>query len=150
MEIFDLQGEWNLKQSGKNLSIKAKVPGNVHSHLLAAGTIPDPYFRDNETKLQWIGEADWVYSRTFDITPDFLNHQVVILRCFGLDTLAAVKVNSVEIGQTDNMFRTYELNAKSYLKSGRNTIEICLVLPYPKSGKVKSSGICQPGKDLWK
>ena len=41
-------------------------PGCVHTDLLAAGLIPDPYLDDNETRLAWIGRTDWVYETTFD------------------------------------------------------------------------------------
>ena len=59
-QILNLSGEWTLRQAGKNESIKATVPGSVHTDLLAAGKIPDPYYRDNEDRLQWIGEEDWI------------------------------------------------------------------------------------------
>jgi beta-mannosidase len=32
----------------------ATVPGDVHLDLLANKLIPDPFYRDNEAKLQWI------------------------------------------------------------------------------------------------
>ena len=124
MKIKDLNGEWTLKQSGKGESIIATVPGSVHTDLLAAGEIPDPYYRDNENSLQWIGEVDWIYQRSFDIPEDFLRHDQILLRCEGLDTLAAIKINSREVAVTDNMFRTYEFNVKHILKRDRNTIEI--------------------------
>ena len=49
---------------------RATVPGCVHTDLLAAGLIPDPYLDDNETRLAWIGRTDWVYETTFDCRPD--------------------------------------------------------------------------------
>ncbi|UCC17486.1 MAG: hypothetical protein JSU58_02775 [Dehalococcoidales bacterium] len=124
MHILHLDGEWDLRQTGKNESIKATVPGTVHTDLLSAGKIPDPYYRDNEDSLQWIGETDWIYSRKFIITTEFLANKQIILRCEGLDTLATIKINSREIARTDNMFRTYEFDVKQALKSGTNTIEI--------------------------
>jgi beta-mannosidase len=124
MRSINLGGEWDLKQSGVKDSILATVPGTVHTDLLAAGKIPDPYYRDNEDSLKWIASADWVYSRTFSLTGDFLRHEHILLRCEGLDTLAVIKVNSHTIARTDNMFRTYEFDVKQYLKIGENTIEI--------------------------
>lgn len=49
--------------------VPATVPGCVHTDLLAAGLIPDPYLDDNETRLAWIGHTDWVYETTFDRPP---------------------------------------------------------------------------------
>jgi beta-mannosidase len=135
METIDLGGEWTLRQSGKKESIRATVPGTVHTGLMAAGKIPDPYYRDNESRLQWIGEAGWVYTRTFNVPESFLKHGRVVLRCEGLDTLATISINSREIARTDNMFRTYEFPVKHLLKPGRNTMEIrfASTIPYIES-----------------
>ena len=38
--------------------LPATVPGTIHTDLLAAGLIPDPFWRDNELVLQWVGEKD--------------------------------------------------------------------------------------------
>jgi beta-mannosidase len=37
--------------------IPAAVPGTVHTDLLNAGLIPDPFYADNELRLQWIHEG---------------------------------------------------------------------------------------------
>ncbi len=132
MQTIDLSGEWMLRQSGKREYIKAAIPGSVHTDLLASGKIPAPYFRDNEDSLQWISEVAWNYRRTFNLRSEFLQYERVLLRCEGLDTLATIKINSVEIARTDNMFRTYEFDIKPALKKGRNIIEIWFdpLLPY--------------------
>jgi beta-mannosidase len=44
--------------------VPASVPGWVHTDLLAAGLVPDPYLDDNEARLGWIGHTDWLYRRT--------------------------------------------------------------------------------------
>ncbi len=124
MKTKDLNGKWNLRQLGERESIIAAVPGSVHNDLLSAGKIPHPYYRDNEGDLQWIGEADWIYYRTFTVSSNFLRHDRVILRFEGLDTLATITINSQKVARTDNMFRTYEYYVKEMLKQGRNTIEI--------------------------
>ena len=43
----------------------AQVPGVVHTDLLRNKLIPDPFYQDNEARLQWIGLADWEYRTTF-------------------------------------------------------------------------------------
>src|ERR1700760_3010945 len=50
-------GEW----------LPATVPGDVHLDLLANKRIPDPFFRDNEAKLQWIEDASWEYQLNFEV-----------------------------------------------------------------------------------
>ncbi len=131
MRILSLNGQWHLSQAGKESPIPASVPGCVHTALLAAELIPDPYYRDNELKLMWIGETDWIYRRRFDVDPALLAEDQVLLRCEGLDTLACVRVNGVDVGRTDNMFRTWEFDVKSILHGGENEIEVTFDAPMP-------------------
>ena len=49
--------------------LPAQVPGVVQTDLIANKLIPDPFYRDNETRLQWIGESDWEYRTTFTVSP---------------------------------------------------------------------------------
>jgi beta-galactosidase/beta-glucuronidase len=102
----DLTGAWTVRQEGQRRVVPATVPGCVHTDLLAAGEIPDPFQRDNEALVQWVGRADWIYERTFSLT-EHDPAQVTLLRCEGLDTLAIVTLNGVELGATDNMHRTW-------------------------------------------
>lgn len=124
MTSLSLNGAWQVSAADTNDWFAATVPGCIHTDLLAAQRIPDPFYRDNEIKVQWIGEKAWTYRRAFEVAPDFLQHRHILLRCEGLDTLATVLVNGVELGQADNMFRAWEFDAKSALKPGVNCIEV--------------------------
>ncbi len=128
---LNLNGQWQLARSGADDWIPATVPGCVHTDLLAAGKIPDPFFRDNEKSLQWIGETNWTFRRTFDVPAEILKLERVRLLCDGLDTLATVKINGREIGRADNMFRTWEFDVKFTLQPGLNNIEISFTSPLP-------------------
>jgi beta-mannosidase len=97
--------------------------------LLQAGRIDDPFYRRNELDVQWVGEADWTYRRRFRVAKGFLDHDRVLLRCEGLDTLATVKVNGTVVGRADNMFRTWEFDVQAALQPGENDIEIRLASP---------------------
>ncbi|MBM3189240.1 MAG: glycoside hydrolase family 2 protein [Chloroflexi bacterium] len=129
MQRSTLNGAWDLLKLGEEVIIPATVPGCVHTDLLAAGLIPDPYYRDNEHRLLWIGESDWLYRRTFSVSQALLDHERVLLRCHGLDTLATITLNGQEIGRTDNMFRTWEFDVKRLLRADENTIEVRLDSP---------------------
>ena len=52
--------------------LPATVPGDVHLDLLANKKISDPFFRDNESRLQWVEKANWEYKLSFDATPALL------------------------------------------------------------------------------
>jgi beta-mannosidase len=121
---FPLNGTWQVKQVGQAAVYPAIVPGCVHLDLLAATVIPDPYYRDNELALMWIGESDWLYRRTFELPEDFLAHDAVRLRCEGLDTLATIAVNGREIARTDNMFRAWEFDVREALRPGENEMTV--------------------------
>jgi len=131
MEILSLNGDWTLYQQGKEESIKATVPGCVHTDLLSAEEIKDPFYRDNEKNILWIGETDWSYKREFIITSEMLKNERILLRCKGLDTLATIIINDQQIAETNNMFRTYEFDVKNFLIEGINKIEISFAAPMP-------------------
>jgi len=124
IERIDLCGTWKLNKVGDDETIAATVPGCVHTDLLAAKKIDDPYYRDNEDRVQWVSEAAWVYSRTFDVAAGLLESDVVLLRCEGLDTLAKITINGRKVAKTDNMFRTWEFDVRKHLQAGANTITV--------------------------
>jgi beta-mannosidase len=132
MQSLSLNGAWQVRQCGKATTYAARVPGCVHEDLLRAGAIGDPYFRDNEIKEQWIGEAAWEYTRTFDVPATLLACARVLLECDGLDTFATITLNGRRIARTDNMFRTWRFDVRHALRAGRNTITVrfASVLPY--------------------
>lgn len=130
MKKIILNGDW-LAHGGEFSDIKSTVPGCIHTDLLANDLIDDPYYRDNEDKLLWIGETDWTYKREFDIKRDFLSSDNIKLVCKGLDTLSQISINGKTVASTDNMFREWEFDVKKYLVEGTNSIEVKLVSTTP-------------------
>jgi beta-mannosidase len=127
----DLGGVWSVRREGAEETLPAQVPGCIHTDLLAAGTIEDPYYRDNEDRVQWVSDATWVYTRTFTASEALLAHDTLLLRCEGLDTLATVTLNGVELGRTDNMYRTWEFDVRGALQAGANTLTVTFAPPRP-------------------
>ncbi len=130
MENISLKGKWKLS-GGSCGCINAEVPGCVHTDLLAAGKIKDPYFRDNEKDLMWIGEKDWRYERSFVIPEGFVKNKNVRLCCEGLDTLAVILINGKTAGRADNMFRHWEFDVKEFLQEGQNSISVLFESTFP-------------------
>ncbi|MFC7327420.1 glycoside hydrolase family 2 protein [Marinactinospora rubrisoli] len=89
--------------------IPAHTPGCVHTDLLAAGLIPDPYLGDNEHRLSWIGRADWRY-RTVLPTDGLAGAERVDLVCEGLDTVADLALAGRPVGAVRNMHRAYRFD----------------------------------------
>jgi beta-mannosidase len=107
----------------------AEVPGVVQTDLLRDGLIPDPFYQDNDTRLQWIGLTDWEYRTTFDADAATLAHDHVDLVFEGLDTYADVYVNDQVVLHSDNMFRRWRVPAKTLLKAGPNTLRVVFHSP---------------------
>ena len=108
--------------------VAAAVPGCVHTDLLAAGLIDDPYLDDNESRLGWIGRTDWIYRTTFDWSPaDGARTDLV---CAGLDTVTTIRLNGTDVARTTNMHREHRFEVSRLLKPGPNELEILFLPPY--------------------
>ena len=107
----------------------AHVPGDVHLDLLRNKLIPDPFYRDNEAKLQWIEGPSWEYRTTINITPETLKKRNLELVFDGLDAYAEVFLNDLQVLTANNMFRIWRVNAKPLLHAGANQLRV--VFPSP-------------------
>ena len=125
-----LIGDWQFRRADSSEWLPAKVPGGVHTDLMAIGRIPDPFVADNEKRVQWVAQFDWVYRTSFSCAGDLLTEEKVFLVCDGLDTLATVVLNGHELGHTDNMFRRYQWEIKPLLNAnGTNDLTITFASP---------------------
>ena len=107
----------------------AQVPGVVQTDLLKNGLIPDPFYQDNDTRLQWIGLTDWEYRTTFQADAATLSHDHIDFVFEGLDTYADVYVNDQAVLRADNMFRRWRVPVKNLLKAGPNTLRVVFHSP---------------------
>ncbi|HEY0589158.1 MAG TPA: glycoside hydrolase family 2 protein [Pseudoduganella sp.] len=104
----------------------AKVPGTVHTDLLALRLIPDPYVGAPEAGLQWIGLADWEYRTRFDAPRRAARSDLVFE---GLDTFAEVWLNGKKLLDADNAFRTWRIAVQDRLRPKGNELRIVLRSP---------------------
>ncbi|MFD7736451.1 glycoside hydrolase family 2 protein [Kitasatospora phosalacinea] len=98
---------WSLHHEGNRLP--ATVPGCVHTDLLDAGLIPDPFLDANELEVAWVGRRDWTY--TLELPAHGSRHERTDLVFDGLDTAATVTLGGTELGSTRNMHRRYRFDA---------------------------------------
>ena len=109
--------------------LEVEIPVTVHSNLFKARLISDPFYGDNETRLQWIHEIDWIYFTIFDI-PDSMNiNGQLFLHFEGIDTISEIYLNENLVGTTENMFRSYEFDIKHYVKKVQNYLVIKIISP---------------------
>jgi beta-mannosidase len=124
MTVIDLQGLWKLRCIARGIEVDYPVPGDVHSALIAAGQIPDPYKSTNEFACRWVADEEWVASRTFhvedvgdgkwDIDIDYL------------DTVADVLVNGKHVLSAENCFQRHKVSVAKVLHKGENVVEVHL------------------------
>src|SRR5688572_16499924 len=110
LDATPLTEGWILRHpDGTGSSLPASVPGCVHTDLLAAGLIPDPFLGRNETEVAWVGRREWTYETEL---PDVGagGHDQVDLVFDGLDTAAEIRLDGRLLGSVRNMHRSYRFD----------------------------------------
>lgn len=105
--------------------VPALVPGSVHTDLLRAGLIPDPYLDSNEKKLQWMHHVDWCYELPLTLPVPGEGERVDLV-FDGVDTVGSIKLGDVELGRTANMHRSYRFDARSAADGTGKTLAVTL------------------------
>jgi beta-mannosidase len=147
--VLALDHGWQFRQIAAGAQqgtgwLPATVPGDVHLDLLANKKISDPFFRDNEAKLQWIEQEGWEYQLDFDVTSGLLARSNVDLVFDGLDSAAQVFLNDVQVLSTDNAFRIWRVPAKAHLHAGKNQLRVVFASPIKAAAAVAASDPWQP------
>ncbi|HVR00999.1 MAG TPA: glycoside hydrolase family 2 protein [Polyangia bacterium] len=116
-------GPWSFRAAGGGYAwMPAVVPGCVHTDLLRAKKIADPFYGTNEKDQQWIEHTDWEYRSSFAADAALLAHERVDLVWKGLDTFAEVFVNGHSVLRADNMFRSWRVDVRRQLVEGANQV----------------------------
>ena len=119
MNTYPLTEGWSLEAAGGQPAIDlpaglpAEVPGSVHTDLLRAGLIPDPYLDANEAKLSWMHHMDWRYQSVLQLDPADAGERVDLV-FEGIDTIGTVALEGQELGRTANMHRSYRFDVREY------------------------------------
>ncbi len=121
---INLNKNWHFSRADKIHWYKATVPGTVHTDLLANKLIPDPFFADNEKRLQWVDTCDWIYKTTFSLEKEIIDNRYTELTFEGLDTYATVYLNGKIILVANNMFRGWKVNINPFTIQGKNELKI--------------------------
>ncbi|WEH12953.1 glycoside hydrolase family 2 protein [Streptomyces sp. VNUA24] len=104
-DVTLLSDGWGLRHG--DTVLPARVPGCVHTDLLAAGIISDPFLGTNEHDIAWVGDQAWAY--TTHLTADTA-HERTDLVFDGLDTAAEITLDGKVLGRTRNMHRTHRFD----------------------------------------
>jgi beta-mannosidase len=121
---LDLSGEFALSSPKRKVKAKTiSLPGDVHTALLAAGDIPDPYFGENEQAVMWVHDTPWTMERRFTATKAEIDGYLT-LTLDNIDCIATVFLNGEEIARTQNQFIRYDLDVTGKVKAGANTLRL--------------------------
>lgn len=97
--------------------IAARVPGNVELDLERAGRLPDPFYGENMRLLRPFEFYEWWLVRAFDLPASAAGERWELVFA-GLDTLAAIWVNGVEVGRAANMLIEQRFDVTAALRPG--------------------------------
>ncbi len=112
-----------------NKPFKATIPGCVHTDLIAAGLIPDPFLPSSEKQLEWIGFSQWTYTTDFYVDDNLLSFENIELYCKGIDTIASIYLNGSLIGKTQSQHIEYRFNLQPYIITDKNVLQIVFESP---------------------
>lgn len=120
---------WQFKMVDEDKIYKAKVPGCNYLDLMQEGIIADPFVGTNEKDVYWVSEKDWLYKTIFSVSKSDMSHDVVMLSCDMLDTIATLSLNGKQIGTANNCHIKHSFDIKDYLVEGDNLLEILFNSP---------------------
>jgi beta-mannosidase len=134
VDTMKIDRGWSLRRIGDSRRIPAAVPGCVHTDLLAAGVIPDPFSGDNHERLRWIEKCRWEYVTDFVPAEEIVARDNIRILFEGIDTFAEIYLNGEHLLSTDNMFRSWSVEAAELINRGRNTLRVVFSPPIEASG----------------
>ncbi|MCD6290434.1 MAG: glycoside hydrolase family 2, partial [Anaerolineae bacterium] len=132
MAIISLDGEWKLTYflEGEHRvdhpddlarvgapSVLARVPGNVELDLQRVGVIPDPFYADHIYRLRPFEFYEWWYTREFTVPSTAAGRRWTLVFA-GLDTLATIWINGVEVGRAANMLIEHRFDVTDAIRPG--------------------------------
>ncbi|WP_327697453.1 glycoside hydrolase family 2 protein [Streptomyces sp. NBC_00459] len=104
-DVTLLSDGWGLRH--EDAVLPAQVPGCVHTDLLTAGLIPDPFLGTDEHTVAWVGDRAWTYTTRLTAGN---SHERTDLVFEGLDTAAEIILDQEVLGRTRNMHRTHRFD----------------------------------------
>jgi beta-mannosidase len=123
---IDLIGnDWTI-DNHVNYTAQGSVPGTIHTILLAANKIPDPYIGTNDVDLRFLVTSNWTwtFTKNFSLPPDFLASNNISIHLEQIDSVATITINACPIGRTTNMFLRYVFEIASTCLKTENQIQI--------------------------
>jgi beta-mannosidase len=120
---LSLAGDYSLSSPTYKTKAGIALPGDVHTALLEAGEIPDPYFGSNEQAVMWVNDTPWAVERRFEASAADIDGYLT-LTLENVDCIATIFLNGKEIARTQNTFIRYDLDVTGKVVAGDNALRI--------------------------
>jgi beta-galactosidase/beta-glucuronidase len=122
--IVPLTGNgWTINNNGSYVA-QGQIPGTIHTILLAANQIPEPFRDYNDVNLRYLIYSPWTFRKNFSLTDDFLSLTQFTLHLDQIDTVANITLNECLIGRTNNMFLAYSFSVMRSCLQSNNELRI--------------------------
>ena len=108
----------------RSYSAQGEIPGTIHTILLAANQITEPYWGYNDVNLRSLIYSSWTFTKNFSLTQDFLTFTQFTLHFDQIDTVANITLNECFLGQTNSMFIPYTFNVMRSCLQSNNQLRI--------------------------
>jgi len=131
MKTLWLNGKWRVRDAplscigvsglaqvvGKRAGwMTARVPGEIHLDLIAAGRMEEPLVSLNAKKSRWVEKRSWWFTKTFEVPISFRRHERQQIVLDGLDLHAQVFLNGELLGEAKNAFVAHAFDVRHRLK----------------------------------
>ena len=120
---------WIVRNNNQSIQVAATVPGTIHTALLAAKIIDEPYWDFGDTKMRNLVYQSWNFTKTFFLQQDFLRLTQFHLHFDQVDTISNVTLNQCFLGNTTSMFFAYTFNVPSACLMENNILHVDFISP---------------------
>ena len=120
--------DWSI-DDGQTLQATGTVPGTIHTILLSAKQINEPYWGRGDRTLRPLVNQSWTFTKKFSLQPDFLNLTQFLLHFDQIDTISNITLNECYLGNTSSMYFAYIFNVPSTCLKNDNILRLDFMSP---------------------
>ncbi|MCB1516394.1 MAG: glycoside hydrolase family 2 protein [Hyphomicrobiaceae bacterium] len=124
---LNIGGTYRLTSADGEIEVPINLPGDVHTALLGAGKIPDPYFGGNEQEVMWVNKTRWTIDGTFSV-PQNMAMGILTLTLSEVDCIASIYLNGEKLAEVDNQFIRHDLDVTGKIRPGENQIRFSFAI----------------------
>jgi beta-mannosidase len=126
---ISLTGSDWLVSNSQTLQATGTVPGTIHTILLSAKLIDEPYWGFGDTTMRYLVYQSWTFTKKFSLQADFLNSTQFMLHFDQIDTISNVTLNDCFLGNTTSMFFAYIFSVLSTCLKNDNILRVDFMSP---------------------